>query len=79
MPEIGAYEAKTRFSELLRRVEKGERFVITRHGRPVAVLEPVSPARRRNVKEVIEALKEFRKNKTLGGLKIKDLIEEGRM
>ncbi len=79
MPEIGAYEAKTRFSELLRRVEKGERFVITRHGRPVAVLEPVSPARRRDVKEVIEALKEFRKNKTLGGLKIKDLIEEGRM
>ena len=79
MPEIGAYEAKTKFSELLRRVEKGERFVITRHGRPVAVLEPVSPARRRNVKEVIEALKEFRKKHTLGGLKIKDLIEEGRM
>ncbi len=79
MPEIGAYEAKTRFSEILRRVERGERFVITRHGRPVAVLEPVSPARQRDVKEVIEALKEFRKNKTLGGLKIKDLIEEGRM
>ena len=79
MPEIGAYEAKTKFSELLRRVEKGERFVITRHGRPVAVLEPVSPARRRKVKEVIEALKEFRKKHTLGGLKIKELIEEGRM
>ena len=79
MPEIGAYEAKTKFSELLRRAEKGERFVITRHGRPVAVLEPVSPARRRNVKEVIEALKEFRKKHTLGGLKIKELIEEGRM
>ncbi len=79
MERIGAYEARVKFSELLRRVEKGEQFVITRHGRPVAVLEPVSPARRRDVKEVIEALKEFRKNKTLGGLKIKDLIEEGRM
>ena len=79
MPEIGAYEAKTKFSELLRRVEKGERFVITRHGRPVAVLEPVSLARKRNVKEVIKALKEFRKKHTLGGLKIKELIEEGRM
>jgi len=32
MSEIGAYEAKTRFSELLRRVEKEECFVITRHG-----------------------------------------------
>ncbi|MBC7098874.1 type II toxin-antitoxin system prevent-host-death family antitoxin [Candidatus Bipolaricaulota bacterium] len=78
MPEIGAYEAKVKFSELLRRVEKGERFVITRHGRPVALLEPVSP-RPRNVKEVIEAIKEFRKGHSLGGLKIKELIEEGRM
>ncbi len=79
MPEIGAYEAKTRFSEILRRVEKGERFVITRHGRPVAVLEPVSPARRRDVKEVIRDILEFGQKHSLGGLKIKDLIEEGRM
>ncbi|MCD6128584.1 type II toxin-antitoxin system prevent-host-death family antitoxin [Candidatus Bipolaricaulota bacterium] len=78
MERIGAYEAKAKFSELLRRVEKGERFVITKHGVPVAVLEPISP-RRRDVKEVIEALKEFRRNHTLGGLKIKELIEEGRM
>ncbi len=79
MPEIGAYEAKTRFSEILRRVERGERFVITRHGRPVAVLEPVSPARRRDVKEVIRDILEFGQKHSLGGLKIKDLIEEGRM
>ena len=78
MERIGAYEAKAKFSELLRRVEKGERFVITKHGVPVAVLKPISP-RRRDVKEVIEALKEFRRNHTLGGLKIKELIEEGRM
>ena len=78
MNTVGAYEAKAKFSELLRRVEKGERFVITKHGVPVAVLEPVSPGRR-DVREVIEALKEFRKKHTLGGLKIKDLIEEGRM
>jgi prevent-host-death family protein len=32
MAEIGAYDAKSRLSELLERVEKGERFVITRHG-----------------------------------------------
>jgi antitoxin (DNA-binding transcriptional repressor) of toxin-antitoxin stability system len=34
--EIGAFEAKTHFSDLLRRVEQGEHFIITRHGRPVA-------------------------------------------
>jgi len=78
MERIGVREAKARFSELLRRVEKGERFVITKHGVPVAVLEPVT-ARRRDVKKVIEALKEFRKKHTLGGYKVKDLIEEGRL
>ena len=78
MERIGVREAKARFSELLRRVEKGERFEITKHGVPVAVLKPVT-ARRRDVKKVIEALKEFRKKHTLGGYKVKDLIEEGRM
>ena len=78
MERIGAYEAKAKFSELLRRVEKGERFMITKHGVPVAVLKPVT-ARWRDVKKVIEALKEFRKKHTLGGYKVKDLIEEGRM
>ena len=37
---VGAYDAKTRLSELLNRVEKGEQIVITRHGRPVARLVP---------------------------------------
>jgi prevent-host-death family protein len=38
MTRIGAYEAKTRFSELLDRVEKGESFEVTRHGKVVARL-----------------------------------------
>ncbi|ACY49759.1 type II toxin-antitoxin system Phd/YefM family antitoxin [Rhodothermus marinus] len=79
MPEIGAYEAKTRFSELLRRVEKGERFVITRHGLPVAVLEPISFRRKRNIEEVIQDILEFGRKHSLGGLTIKELIEEGRL
>ena len=37
---VGAYEAKTRLSELLDRVEKGEQIVITRYGRPIARLIP---------------------------------------
>jgi prevent-host-death family protein len=39
---IGAYEAKTRFSELIARAEKGESFVVTRNGRPVARLTPIN-------------------------------------
>ena len=38
--EIGAYDAKTKLSEILRRVEAGERFTITNRGRPVADLIP---------------------------------------
>jgi prevent-host-death family protein len=37
---IGAYEAKTRFSELIARAERGESFVVTKHGREVARIEP---------------------------------------
>ena len=44
MSRIGAYAAKTRLPELLGRVKKGERIVITKHGRPVAELSPVDAA-----------------------------------
>ena len=43
---IGAYDAKTRLSELLDRVERGEQIVITRHGRPIARLVPEGEAER---------------------------------
>lgn len=38
MITVGAFEAKTKLSELLDRVERGEEIVITRHGKPVARL-----------------------------------------
>ncbi len=38
MITVGAFEAKTKFSELLDRVERGEEVVITRHGKPIARL-----------------------------------------
>ena len=34
--EIGAFDAKTKLSEILRKVEQGERFTITLRGRAVA-------------------------------------------
>ena len=39
---VGAFEAKTHLSELLARAEEGEEVTITKHGRPVARLVPVS-------------------------------------
>jgi prevent-host-death family protein len=42
MKEIQASEAKTHLAELLRAVERGESFAITRHGRPIARLVPAA-------------------------------------
>jgi prevent-host-death family protein len=38
---IGAFEAKTHFSQLLERALHGEEIFITRRGKPVAKLVPV--------------------------------------
>lgn len=45
--EIGTLEAKTRFSELLNQVARGQRFFITKHGRRVAELAPLRKAVKR--------------------------------
>ncbi len=42
MPTVNVYEAKTHLSRLLARVERGERIVIARAGKPIATLEPIS-------------------------------------
>ncbi|HLH50263.1 MAG TPA: type II toxin-antitoxin system prevent-host-death family antitoxin [Roseiarcus sp.] len=47
MTRIGAYEAKTRLSELLDRAERGEEFEITKNGRPVAKIVGLDGERRR--------------------------------
>lgn len=76
---IGAYEAKTHFAELLRRVEAGEEITITRNGQEIARVVPTrrvfTPEERR---EAWKKLVESTKGISLGGLKIKDLKEEGR-
>jgi prevent-host-death family protein len=41
MTSVGIRELRQRASELLRRVEEGERIEITDRGRPVAVLAPL--------------------------------------
>ena len=47
---IGAYEAKSKFSELIARTEKGESFVVTRNGRPVARITPIASDRQLEAK-----------------------------
>lgn len=42
---VGAFDAKTHLSEYLERARRGESFVITRRGEPLARLEPVADPR----------------------------------
>jgi prevent-host-death family protein len=75
---VGTFEAKTHLTRLLEQVAAGKQVTITRHGTPVARLLPVKPSGTRDIRETIGKLKEFSKGQTLGGLKVKDLINEGR-
>ena len=78
MATVGAFEAKTRFSALLERVERGEQIVITRRGKPVAKLVRIEAAAHEEGNNLLERFKETRKNATLGGLSWKELRDTGR-
>ena len=78
METVGAYEAKTHLPKLLERVIKGERITITKHGVPVAVLQPPLSLRKTEPRKVIAELRKFREKHTLKGHSIRDMIEEGR-
>jgi prevent-host-death family protein len=52
--EVTATEAARRFADLLDAVEhRGERFTVTRHGRVVAHIEPVTRGRGAEVKALL--------------------------
>ena len=79
MREVGLFEAKNKLSALLDEVENGEEVVITRRGRRVARLVPDTSGKDRDqARQAAAAIIAGRKGVTLGGLKIKDLINEGR-
>ena len=78
MRSIGAYEAKTHLPRLLDEVEQGERITITKHGRPVAVLVPPAAVGRPDADVALTRIRELRKGIRLGGLSIRELIDEGR-
>ncbi len=78
MEEIGTHEAKTRLSELLVKVRQGEEFLITNRGKPVAKLIPAFKQDKTQIRLAIEEIKEIQGRNRLKGLKIRDMIEEGR-
>ena len=71
---IGAYEAKTKLSALLDRVERGESLTITRNGRPVARLVPVT-AQPGSVAEGLRALREELRAKGVKPFTPEEIVE----
>jgi prevent-host-death family protein len=77
--QVGAYEAKTKLSALLDRVEAGEQISITRYGRVVAVLGPPAGAPDRTADDAVAGILELRRGRRLGDdLTVRDLIDAGR-
>jgi len=79
MREVEAFEAKNKLGTLLDWVANGEEVLITRHGKAVARLVPAIPSFDRDkARQAARNLLEASRGVTLGGLKIKDLVNEGR-
>jgi prevent-host-death family protein len=76
--EIGAFDAKTRLSELLRKVDQGERFTITVRGRPVADIVPTKARNQRAIDEAVEGLINFPRIQGIPGDTVLEWIREGR-
>ena len=80
MKTVGAYEARTHFSKLLDEVANGEAITITKNGVPVAMLMPPTEVLQRNYAAAVDRLRRWRDEQglTLGGLSLREMIEEGR-
>ena len=78
MKQLGAFEAKTHLSKLLEEVEAGEQVLITRHGKAVARLMPLEPSAAVQRQQAVARLRQFRRGKTLAGLSLNDLRDQGR-
>jgi len=76
MPEIGAYEAKTHLPKLLERIQKGERFTITKHGRPVAELVPVTPKNPEAIRHTINGIRSYRETLRKRGVTTQRLLKK---
>jgi prevent-host-death family protein len=84
MSNVTAFEAKTRFGELLERVSRGEEVVITRHDKVVARLVPEGPQRLDEVRRAVSGLLELqdrirrRTRAKLSDREVRSAIEKGR-
>ena len=84
MATVTAFEAKTRFGELLARVAKGEEIVITKYERRVARIVPEKQKDLERVRRAIQGMQELQARMRKRGMRpltvqeILDARDEGR-
>jgi prevent-host-death family protein len=86
MATVPAFEAKTKFGELLDRVIAGEEIVITRHEKPVARLIPEGARSLEGIRRAAEGLEALQKEIASSGASqkaapwktFKSFVEKGR-
>ncbi len=74
--EIGTFEAKTRFSEILDEVREGREYTITNRGKPVAKLVPIQE-KKTSRKEIVRKLSAYRAGNG-ESFDVREAIEAGR-
>ena len=86
MATVTAFEAKTRFGQLLERVARGEEVIITKHDKPVARLVPEGRPSLESVRQAVAGIRKLKIRiaaRTRGKSKLspedfKSAVEEGR-
>lgn len=74
---VSAYDAKTNLSKLLKRTAQGQRFVITKHGKPVAQLIPFIEGDKAAMRLTIDKVASIRAGLASQGVTLTGILEEG--
>ena len=80
MKSIQATEAKAKFSELLRAVERGEVVQITRHGKTIARIVPEIDEQERR-RAAVQAILDYQASRREAGMTVDEILaarDEGR-
>lgn len=81
--DVGSFDAKTYFAELLRNVAEGKTIRITKNGKPVAIMQSPQKTANTEAMNAVRRLREIRDNivSKSGSItvdEIKQLRDEGR-
>jgi prevent-host-death family protein len=78
MADIAASDAKIHLLKPLERVAKGERFIITRYGKPVAELIPVAVRDTSAIARAIADIRAVRGRLARRGVRLRDVLGKNR-